>query len=92
MAQKRMLITLDEETHSIYKKFTDVSGIPSATFAAEILKDFSPRLIQVIEIIEKAKDQDSGSAEAILKKMLQTGQEELDSLKKQMVEVKKKKE
>lgn len=62
MARHRMLLSIDDELHSIFKEFSENLGVPAATFVTNILTDLKPRFQATLEAMNLAKE---GNIEAL---------------------------
>jgi len=88
MARKRMILSLDEELHSILMEFSKETGTPAASFVVELLEETKPRIEQLTEMVKLAKQNAVGDVHNLLKNMtdeassqIKVFQEELDKEK-----------
>ncbi len=69
MVRKRMILSLDEELHTILMKFSKETGTPAASFVVELIEEMKPRLIQLTEMVQLAKQDALGDAHDLLTTM-----------------------
>lgn len=66
MARHRMLLSVDDELHGILKELSEVSGIPAATFAAQLLELSKPQLRDLVESMRLAKNSPSEAIDKLI--------------------------
>lgn len=88
MARKRMILSLDEELHSILMEFSKETGTPAASFVVEMLEEMKPRVIKLTQMVKLAKENAIGDAHDLLTTMATEAQLEIKDLKKEVSKVK----
>ena len=81
MARHRMLLSIDDELHAIFKELSEITGMPAAAFATSFLTELKPQLRAMSEAMRLAK---AGSSEALEKVMMM-----VDSSKKEATSLQK---
>jgi len=84
MARKRMILSLDEELHSILMEFSKETGTPAASFVVQLLEETKPKIVTLTEMVKLAKQNTMGEAHNLLKKMTVDASAELKELKKEI--------
>ena len=77
MASHRMLLTLSDELHSIFKELSEATGQPAATLAVQFFEFSKDQLKATAEAAKLAKE---GQSRAALKKMHQLVSEISDDI------------
>jgi len=91
MARKRMILSLDEELHSVLMEFSKETGTPAASFVVQLLEETKPKIKKIIEMVKLAKKDAVGEAASVLHDMADNAKTELDELDKNLNEVTRKK-
>lgn len=84
MARKRMILSLDEELHSILMEFSKETGTPAASFVVELLEETKPKIKKLTEMVKLAKQNAMGDAHNLLKNMTDDARSELKELREEM--------
>ncbi|MDK9709302.1 MAG: hypothetical protein OEL83_19875 [Desulforhopalus sp.] len=88
MARKRMILSLDENVHSVLMEFSKETGTPAATFVTQLLEETLPKIIQITEMVKLAKANAGDKALEKLMDMTIAADEQIKTLKADMEKTK----
>lgn len=84
MARKRMILSLDDDLHSVLMDLAKETGNPAASFVVELLEETKPRLIELLKMVKLAKQRAVDEARNVLIDMTSTAQSQIDELRQEL--------
>ena len=69
MGRHRMILSLNDELHSILMELSKETGTPAATFVVDLLESSKPHIMQISEAVKQAKNQQRAQALETLNQM-----------------------